>query len=474
MQTNADRKSRCLALVSGLALLASFQLSAQAEPGISDTVDYFTNNGFSNTVSTMQHPAGEYYKGVTYVAYQGPLEDPYVASYEHATGKWSGPFKAGDSILGKTPGAKIDNHGKPALVVDGEGYIHLVFGGHGGLPRHGNNELGDTHDGQMIHVVTRRPQDISEWEVVDNITPFGTYNQFVKMDNGDIYLFYRHGAHRSNWVYQRSTDNGRSFGPEISILKSKLRTDTPGINDAWYAWFTKGQGDEIIAVYNYHLCREDLAIHNGERHNGYYMVMDTRDHVWRNVMGEMLTAPVTKEQADFMTLVVDTGDLWSVRGVTTLDDTGNPHVTFEVGEGMGLRHGGPKQTTHYRWTGQAWVTGGSTGVPVSAVGEMTVSSPHNVNLLLGGDEVAWWHSRDGGQSFAKGDVLLKRERTRFALTSMIRNAHPDARIIAAGNNRADKNLFREMYLLGDHGPVKRMKSGAEQLDEPLRSGSEQP
>ena len=86
-----------------------------------------------------------------------------------------------------------------------------------------------------------------------------------------------------------------------------------------------------------------------------------------------------------------------------------------------------------------------------------------MSLLLGGDEVAWWHSTDGGQSFAKGEVLIKRERTRFSLTSMIRNPHPNARVIAAGNNRADKNDFREMYLLGDNGPVKRLKSEADQI-----------
>ena len=465
MQKNTHHKLRHLAMVSGLglALLACSQESAQVVTGISDTVDYFTDNGYSNTVGTMQHPAGEYYKGVTYVAYQGPAEDPYVASYEHETGKWSGPFKAGESILGKTPGAKIDNHGKPALVVDSKGYIHLVFGGHGGLPRHGTNELGSTLNGQMLHVITKRPQDISEWEVLDNITPFGTYNQFVKMDNGDIYLFYRHGAHRSNWVYQKSSDNGRSFGPEVSILKHQARTDDPGVHDSWYAWFTNGQGNEIIGAYNYHRCRKPN--HIGERHNGYYMVMDTDDHVWRNVKGERLNVPVTKDYADEMTLVVDTGDLWTVRGVTALDDTGKPHATFEVGEGMGLNHGGPKQTNHYCWTGQEWYSGGSTELPVQAVGDMLISSPTEVSLLLGGDEVAWWHSTDGGQSFAKGKSLIKRERTRFSLTSMIRNAHPDARVVAAGNNRADKDLFREMYLLGDQGPVKRLKAEANQAND---------
>ena len=461
MQTNIHRKLRHLAVVSGLALLASFQLSAKEVTDTGDTVDYFTNNGYSNTVGTMQHPSGEYYEGVTYVGYQGPLEDPYVAAYDHESGTWTGPFKAGESIMGKDPTHKIDNHGKPALVVDAEGYIHLVFGGHGGLPEHGENLLGNTHYGKMLHVVTKRPRDISEWEVLDNIPPFGTYNQFVKMDNDDIYLFYRHGAHKSNWVYQKSTDNGRSFGPEVSVLKTQSAIDDPGVEDSWYAWFTNGQDDEIIVMYNYHRCREPN--HIGERHNAYYMAMDTDDHIWRNVKGEKLDVPVTKGYADEMTVVADTGDLWTVRGVTAMDDTGKPHITFEEGEGMGLHHGGPKQTKHYRWTGQEWVTGGSTEVPISSVGEMQVSSPLEVSLLLGGDEVAWWQSTDGGKSFSKGKVLLDRKRTRFSLTSMIRNAHPDARIMVAGSNRADKNDFREMYLLGDNGPVKRLKAGADQF-----------
>ena len=98
-QKNAPLKSGHLALIIGLgaALLACSQVSAQATTETTSEVDYFTDNGFSNTIGTMQHPAGEHYKGVTYVAYQGPLEDPYVAAYNHATDEWSGPFKAGIS-----------------------------------------------------------------------------------------------------------------------------------------------------------------------------------------------------------------------------------------------------------------------------------------------------------------------------------------------------------------------------------------
>jgi len=467
-QKNAPCNIRHLTLIAGLgiALLACSQSSAQVTTETVDKVDYFTDNGFSNTISTMQHPAGEYYKGVTYIAYQGPLEDPYVAAYNHAANEWSGPFKAGISTLGKTPGAKIDNHGKPAMVIDEAGYIHLFFGGHGGLPRHGTNNFGNTHKGQQIHVVSKRPEDISNWKVLDNVSPFGTYNQTVKMDNGDIYLFYRHGAHRSDWVYQKSTDNGRSFSPEVPVLKHLVHTGKPDIHDSWYAWFTKGPGDVIIGAYNYHLCRNPG--HNSERRNGYYMVMDTNDHVWRNAEGERLTVPVTKAHADQMTLVVDTGDQWSLRVTGRMDQAGNPHVTFKVGEPRPLKTGSPKQMNHYRWTGQEWSAGGGDDLPLDSDGDMLIPSPAEVSLLLTDKDasnggVAWWHSADGGQSFTKGDSLIRCEKTSFAVTAMIRNAHPDARVIAAGNNRADKNLFRKLYLLGDHGPVNRLKAEADQI-----------
>jgi len=433
----------------------------------STLVDYFTDQGLSGAVKTMQHPAGEYQKGVTYIAYQGPTEDPYVAAYNHTKGKWTGPFKAGESVLtGKEPGV-IDNHGKPALVIDDEGFIHLVFGGHGGTPDLGTNPLGNSHRGQMKHVVTKNPLDISEWEELENISPFGTYNQFVKMDNGDIYLFYRHGAHRSNWVYQLSTDNGRSFASPVSVLgtkKTKGNKEHPDIHDSWYAWFTNGQGNDIIATYNYHVCKEPN--HDGERHNCYYMVMDTKDKVWRNVKGQQLTIPVTKEEADEKTLVVDTEELWTVRGAVRLDEKGHPHIIFYMGEHMGLRHGGPKQVIYYRWTGEEWFTASSADLPV-ATGDILVSSPDMAGLLLAGKkdgkaELAWWNTADGGQSFQKGEILYELSKSGIATTALIKNAHPDARVVIAGKHKGD---FKKMYLIGDKGPVKRLKIEADQLDQ---------
>ncbi|WP_045033608.1 BNR-4 repeat-containing protein [Draconibacterium sediminis] len=425
-------------------------------------VNYFANNAFGNPIVGK---LGEHYNGVTYIAYQGEKEDPYVAAYDHKKEMWIGPYKAGTSLLGKTSGKKIDNHGKPTLVVDGEGYIHVVFGGHGGSKEFGENSLGNYNCGKQIHVKTKKPMDISSWEEVDNLTPFATYSQFLKMDNGDIYLFYRHGAHRSDWVYQVSKDNCRTFSPKVSIVKAKPTSATEECSDVWDSWYLDiqhGNGNDIIVSYNYHVCK-NMRPHDSERHNCYYMKFDTDKNEWYNVKGESLKLPVTKEYADTMTLVANTGDKWNHIGRACINKNGFPHVGFYEGEDDGSLNGGPKQLKLYQWTGNEWI-GGRTNLPEEARGEMNVKSPDSVSCLLGNDkgefgEVAWWNSSNGNTAFTKEAVLLKEEGGRFTLSNFIRNAHPDAKIVAT--QKIEGTDYSRIFLLADKGPIMRKKAEAD-------------
>ena len=448
-----------------LALASGACFSAWA--GEAAKVDYFADNGIGVPLAIVQHPAGIHHEGVTYVCYQGPMEDPYVAAYNHQTGEWLGPFVAGESDLGRLPDRqKVDNHGKPTLIIDNAGYIHVFFGGHGGSPEHGPNPLGNHHHGANKHAVSKRPLDISEWETLDTIPPFGTYNQAVKMDNGDIYLFYRHGAHRSDWVYQKSTDNGRSFEAPVSFLKHKRRDDLDAV-DSWYAWVGRGRGDDIIVSYDYHLCWDMKAGVNGrghttERHDAYFMIFNTRDGSWRNVQGAALEMPVTREYANEKTLAISTGDLWTFNGSTHLDSEGHPHIAMNMGEDKGEKTGGPKSTTHIRWNGSEWIKGASL-VEGDSRGDFLVTSPKAVRYILAyqedGDAVlAWWTSEDGGLSFQKGKELLRREKAGFSVTSIIQKAHPEALLLVAERPRGSE--WRKIYLIGENGPLQRDKAAA--------------
>lgn len=459
-----------LAYMGGLAACATADTAetaaSQASAPVTQMVDYFADNGLGNAVAVVQHPAGEHVNGVTYVSYQGPLEDPYVAAYNHNSGEWTGPFKAGVSAMGKDPSRKIDNHGKPTMIIDKAGYIHIFYGGHGGTPALGENVLGNHHYGENKHAVSKRPYDISEWEDLATIPPFGTYNQAVKMDNGDIYLFYRHGAHRSNWVYHKSTDNGRTFGKAVSFLKTKRRTDM-GAVDSWYPYVSKGKGDEIIVSFDYHLCWDgasapDSRGHTANRQDLFYMVFDTGNGSWRNIEGEQLPMPLTREMAEEKALVARSNGLWTFNGTSTLDPSGHPHIGITMGEDLGPEKGGatggPKQMRYFRWTGSAWAGGQPTQLPIGN-GDIMADSNTHARFLLDwrtpsrGGAISWWETRDGGKSFALGKTLFEKPGVSFQTSAFIRNAHPDARVIVAEYPKGTSKRF--MYLVGDNGPVPR-------------------
>ncbi|MCP4642268.1 MAG: hypothetical protein GY851_17620, partial [bacterium] len=402
----------------------------------------------------------------TYITYQGPHEDPYVCAYDHAAEKWSGPVKAGVNLMGKTPDPTghndADDHGRPALIVDMQGYIHVVFGGHGGFPKFGRNELGAWGKGKQTHVVSKNPRDLSEWKELENISPFGTYSQFVKMDNGDIYLFYRHGSHRSNWVYQKSTDNCRTFAPPVSVLKHKTREEDPNIHDAWYAWFENGLADTVTASYIYHPCA--VRGHTKERYNAYYMQMDCTDDSWQTVRGQALTLPVTKEQADVLTLVCNTGGERSNHGTCRMDSEGNPHVFFRQG---------PGQVRYFRWMGDSWFGPVAvTGQHKSQDGDFVVESSERVRMLLSNStpeqgEVRWWETSDGGRTWEKGASLVSSPQTSYRVSTLVRNGHPDGRMVVTENRRGQDHPYKRMLLIGDNGPVQRPEAETKHLGDRL-------
>jgi hypothetical protein len=235
--------------------------------------------------------------------------------------------------------------------------------------------------------------------------------------------------------------------------------------DSWYPWITKGNGDDLIVTFDYHLCRdarnkEDKRGHIPERHNLYYMVFDTKTGLWKNVKGELLNMPLIREEADEKALVAKTGSDWTFQSVVDLTPDGYPHVCVRVGADTGRRRSAPKSLHHFHWNGVAWVQSKNTALPIGG-GDIEVDSTNNLHIYLDDSEageVSRWDSFDAGDTFKKGPVLLRRSNSGFAISSLIDDAHPDARIIVA--EKEEGTYFRKMYLLGDRGPIQRNKKEA--------------
>jgi len=419
-----------------------------------DSLNYFAENGFGKPVQSIQQPMGEYFNGVTYVAYQGPHEDPYVCSYNHETKAWKGPFKAGISALGKTPIStdpdEIDNHGRPALLVDGDGYIHLIFGGHGGNRSLGVNSFGTVGRGEMMHVVSKKPYDISEWEELKNISPQGTYSQWVKMRNGNIYLFYRHGSHRSNWVYQKSTDNARTFADPVSILKYKKAEGLALTYDSWYAWFIEGDDNSIISSFNYHQCGTAKG-HSSLRLNSYYMKMETETDTWETINGEKLIIPLTKESADEKVKIYDSKDQKTQLGTVQSDLMGNPHLFFK-NKGSFVYVNLQKDKWNIHEIKQAEFNLGDGDIAIDKENKVKILASTSTNNQA---EIGWWYTKDNGRTWNKNAPLIISNSGKLVMSSLIRNAHPDAQAIVSEIPNTPNAVDSKMYLIGVNGPVKR-------------------
>jgi hypothetical protein len=195
------------------------------------------------------------------------------------------------------------------------------------------------------------------------------------------------------------------------------------------------------------------------------MVFNTKTGLWKSVKEEALNMPLIREEADEKALVAKTGSDWTFQAVTDLNPDGNPHVCIRLGADTGRRRSAPKSLHHFRWNGTEWVQSKNSQLPVGG-GDIEVNSTNNVNIYLDdteAGEVSRWDSFDSGDTFKKGPVLLRRNNSGFAISSLIDNAHPDARIIVAEKKAGTD--FRKMYLLGDKGPIQRVKKEADVLED---------
>jgi hypothetical protein len=298
-----------------------------------------------------------YADGKIVIAYEGDLTDPYIASYDIAKDTWYGSYKAGHSTLSKN-GRKRDSHGKPALVQDDDGYFHIIFGGHGGERDDGLNPLSiDTAHagGRFTHVVSDKPNDISSFSVKDDVSPFGSYAEVVKMDNGDIYFFTRTGTHKSPYVYYKLAKGSQTLEPPVMMTWPTPHKANPMLVDMFYVKTFKASPTDILVTSMWHLCnfKEAHTSKHDDRFNAYYMRLDTRDDTFYNVKGEKLTLPITRAIGDQKTLVYD-----SVADGTIVNDTkglkledGTPAMSYE------LRFPEPREWKMATFTDGKWTSG---------------------------------------------------------------------------------------------------------------------
>jgi hypothetical protein len=423
--------------------LVMIVLTSPAAPLMSD--DYVTEDAASGHYNFQR---GQYFNGKTYFCFQGAgndFLDPMVMSYDHGSGTLKGPVKVGDNPLVSL--GKEDSHGNPGMVVDKQGFIHVVYGGHGRL-------------GAQLYSRSKFPDDISSWVTKDNIEQDTTYPTLLVLSDGTIVLFFRDGRanHCAGWAYQTSANNGNSWSAPVQFLKAGTkRTDgvyhesSPYFDSFYARRYLNDSQDSIHVVFKYHAHRSSERFPDVpmRRVNLYYAKM-LKDGTWVNDHGKELAIPLTLESVDRECRIYESKPKKGAGVVNTTEPMNlylyqdRPYINLRVRTRKNDHYnGGISYLLH--WTGASWKRQRS---PASGV--VKVYSQDKLEIYHND----LYRSLDGGATWKK-IAAIHSQGGRFHL---LYQHHDDAKLWFqhAGDvaNGSDQETRARMYLWGASGFIR--------------------
>lgn len=359
------------------------------------------------------YPRGYYQNGYTFVAWQDTHRDPKLLRYNHSTRQldFSSNTPANDVMYN----SNIDSHGNPAVMVDGDGYVHIFFG---------------CHVTPMLHYKSNTPYAIDAWTQQTSVDTQATYPQILKQGSNYV-VSYRDGNY--DWGYKTSSDNLSTFSSFNQIW------DSTDANNRWYAQVAYRPDGKL--AFSATWCDVETTI----RTNVYYVYLD--GSTWKNAAGNAVTIPITKDSADSECLAYSTNDLDIDLGRPVFDSNNNPYLKYKYAStsNWGIAY----------WTGSAWSSWESTlyvlsnikieNDKVCAVGRYQSESTNVTKFidLLGGSPTI----KKIVQAHSYGSL---------ANMAFIDNAASDLQWVFY-TKPSGQNIFY-LYLYGQHGLIGQVQS----------------
>lgn len=338
--------NQCCSIIKGVAIYSEALSDSSCKAlsnilsytGIVSVPGYFASNLSAESFLLINQPSAQYISSVnkTFICYSGDNFSAYATYYDHTSGGWANPVLVGESE------ANRDSHGSPAMLVDSSGYIHVVYGSHGG---------------NALYSKSTNPYDISSWVTMSTPETDLSYPQLLQFSNNNIYLFYRKGgAHLSDMGYKVSTDGGTTWGSFNTVISYT----SPSYAYYWYV--RKGVADTIHVGMiwkdenNSKGASGDEATH---RYNIYYFKYDGTK--WVNGNGTDLTSIIPLDHTDLDTvgnnlILYNSGTVKCQIPVVEVNSSDYPHIFFVSGNLLTYTN----QLIY--WDGGAWQTKTCTGL----------------------------------------------------------------------------------------------------------------
>jgi hypothetical protein len=246
----------------------------------------------------------------THVAWLDAVSKTMVATFDNEKREWLGQWLVGEGH---------DNHGGPALTCDSEGYLHIVFGPHGG---------------EFQYFRSARPSDASEWVAVGLFGVNGTYPSLVCDSKDTLHCTYRGMTPPLKLAYQRRPRDG-DWSEPVALVDAAVPDGYTQYTNA----LTLGPDDSLHLAFHVY----DLHPAAGKA-IGYLRSTDGGDS-WMLADGTPVELPFSPDK----TGMVEQGPGLDMRACNVaLSPEGHPYFIaahFET----------TLSTTHiWRWDGTAW------------------------------------------------------------------------------------------------------------------------
>ena len=361
--------------------------------------------------------------GQTHIVWQDATEEGYFArvrTLNRETGNWS-PTRT--LLRGR------DNHSRPNMTIDSQGYLHVVMGGHQ----------------RLQWLKSKRPNDITEWTKPVSLDPKrnNTYPVIVCGPDDTLYLTARHdtGWAGMDFYVKRPTEKWQHRG----LLVRKKVGYTPGTYAAYHnglAWGPDHKTLHMSTIFFMSQARKRVGRELEGLHQAVgYMRSEDFGKTWTKADGSPIELPATTESIDLIDEGIRDADATDkpkpgIRhcGIA-VDSQNRPHVVYvrhtpEAGriflvtpdDNGGWERRPLQEAIQRRWPGLAAIDG-----------DMSISRDDVLCLMLtlaplkhpkanwspgiygrpsfwlrdypNIQQLVWLESRDGGRTFNSRDIV---------------------------------------------------------------------
>jgi len=311
----------------GMAVFAA-SLGGAAEP-----IPFAENGGLKMLYDNRMYPQAITHDGTMFLVWRGSEGFPYVRSYDLAIRKFSEPrmLLEGLGLQVNERKYRTDHHYAPVIWTGNDGRLHVLFGCHG-------------KPGTNVHLVSKRPGDIGEWEVGAEVAPLISYPKLQRIHNDGTLIYYRHKGHLGDWRYRISPDGGLTWnGPEKIVVDMNAEPQTAKFASHAGSYNTMRVSEDGKTLHVAFIWKMEEPLPNERykttlhdhtrRHNLYYFRIDLVSGKAYNRAGDELQLPLNKATADRKCLVWDTDERSAAVGPSIyLDEDERPHLLLPVSD----------------------------------------------------------------------------------------------------------------------------------------------